>query len=121
VRSSSAARVRPLRSMRPITSPTRPRLTPSGLTRTRVRSLTMVSFRVWDVDAPASLAGRSVALWGQGLGPQRGSAAVAQADRELPAVTVDLDLAEMLEVVQRRGVRCGWGVCEDRLRPERGI
>src|SRR5690242_3589750 len=29
---------RPLRSMRPMISPTRPRWTPSGLTRTRVRS-----------------------------------------------------------------------------------
>src|SRR3954447_9390947 len=39
MRSSSARIARPLRSILPTISPTSPRATPSGLTRTRVRSL----------------------------------------------------------------------------------
>ena len=58
VRSSMATMVKPLRSSRPMISPTRPRRTPSGLTRTRVRSDTRRA--PWEAGEERSVrAGRS--------------------------------------------------------------
>ena len=67
-----ATRVKPLRSIRESTSPTRPRATPSGLTRTRVRSDTagLRSGRGWTRGCGPAAAGRS--SW-SGPAPSRSS------------------------------------------------
>src|SRR5881396_3133438 len=118
-----------------MTSPTRPRATPSGLTRTSVRSVTTVLllvavvFRCREPSRPRRAAGPPHVLIGpsptktrgkdrslqfhrvisatfrpQGLGPEGRTGGVAQVYRELAAAAVDVQLAEVLVAVDRRGV-----------------
>src|SRR3954463_12470184 len=84
---------RPLRSIRPMISPTRPRNTPSGLTRTRVRSVSLSGTvsqptesagppevqvvdpdegeqHADDIHRPGDEAGRDHRRLGHGAGPQ---------------------------------------------------
>src|SRR4051794_28354388 len=98
-----------------MTSPTSPRATPSGLTRTSVRSVTTV-FLLGLMRANGDRAYPDLSPFClQGLGPQRGTGGVTEVDGQRAASAVDVQLAEVLESVRGRGVRDRWRVHENGL------